>query len=68
MVLTVVVAADLLLILALRMDNYFRNHLGEHVFKQFWGENHLRPIMASLQSVKDIPYKVTTVNKTPIKL
>jgi hypothetical protein len=65
MIRTVVVAPDLFLVLTLRMYNYLGKHLGENVFKQLWGENHLRPIMASLQNVKDVSYKVMTVSKTP---
>ena len=62
--LTVIVPTDLFLVLALRVDNYLRNHLGYNVFEQFWGENHLCPIVASLQGVKDIPYMALVVKKT----
>jgi hypothetical protein len=45
---TVIVATDLLLVLALRMDDDLGKEDSEHVFEELNGEVHLCPVMTLL--------------------
>jgi hypothetical protein len=51
---TVVVVANLLLVLSLGMLNYFRNEVEQNVFEELKRENHLRPIVTLLHDVQHI--------------
>jgi len=51
---TIIVAADLLLILALRVDDDFGKKDGEHVFEELQGEAHFCPVMTLFKNLKNI--------------
>jgi hypothetical protein len=51
---TIIVATDLFLILALRVDDDFRKEDGKHVFEELQGEAHFCPVMALLENLKNV--------------
>ena len=50
-------AADLFLILALRVDKDLRNQGSEDIFEVLQGEVHLRPVVTLFHNVQHIAYK-----------
>ena len=51
---TIIVATDLLLILALRMNDDLGNKDGKHVFEELQGEAHFCPVMTLLENLKNV--------------
>ena len=51
---TVIVVADLFLVLALRVDDDFGNEASEDVFEELRGEDHLREVMTLLENLEDV--------------
>ena len=56
---TVVMVANLLLILGSRVDDNLRNQIKENVFEEFRREVEVSPIVAELQNIEDIAWKMT---------
>ena len=56
---TVVMVADLLLILGSRVDDNFRNQIKEDVFEEFRREVEVSPVVAEFQNIEDIAWKMT---------
>lgn len=48
--------ADLLLILGLGVHDDLGKHLGKDVFEEFGSEDHLGPVVARLEDVKDVAW------------
>jgi len=47
-------AANLLLVLALGMNNDFWNEVAENIFEKLRRKNHLGPIVTLLHNIKDV--------------
>lgn len=56
---TVVMVANLLLILGSRVDDNFRNQVKEDVFEEFRREVEVSPIVAEFQDIENIAWEMT---------
>jgi len=56
--LTVIMAADLLLVLTFRVQDDFGKKLSKNVFEQLRCEGHFRPIVALFHDIQNIPCPV----------
>lgn len=56
---TVVMVANLLLILGSRVDDNLRNQIKEDVFEEFRCEVEVSPIVAEFHNIEDIAWKMT---------
>jgi hypothetical protein len=65
---TVVMVANLLLILGSRVNDNLRNQIKEDVFEEFRREVEVGPIVAEFQDIKDIAWKMTCQPKLEAKV
>ena len=54
---TIIVTTDLLLVLALRVDDDLGKKDGKHVFEELEGEVHFCPVMTLFENLKNVAWR-----------